>query len=749
MTAAPTAGLIGIAVAKGAGRNWILTLTLAPGDVPLGTLSPDNIRLTTAEGAAVTDLVVTSVTPSPGRILVDLDDRRPIPLDLGDSDLPAIILSLVGIAVIDPAQSYAGFLLGTPPAVSTAPPAAPIGRRQPQLGPAVALDYLARDYPAFRQVMLEQLSMIVPGFGAGDGPADLPVALVETLAYAADQVSYFQDAVATEAYLNTARKRSSVRRHARLVDYRLHEGCNARAFVYVAVSAKVTLPAGTVLAAGARRFITMRAQSLDPALNKLTFAAPPNDPDVQLPQGATRATLAAGGTPQPGDVLVMEEVINPATGTSADNDPGHRHVVRLTSVRRTAAGTEIAWDEEDALPFPLVLTATIKGDVTGSISVARGNMVLADDGAWQAAVPLAGSAPFDGAYQPALPAGHLTYAAPLDAGASASAVLRQDPRRSLPQLLLTDGAGFPWTARIDLMRSGSFARDCVVEAEPDANRLRFGDGVYGRRPAPGTGFTVGMRLGNGPGGNVGADTIDTIDGPPISGVVQVRNPLPAVGGTDPEPVMDARLYAPTAFRAQQRAVTPDDYAARATQFPGVAEAAAEVNWTGSWYTMSVAVRRPGAAPVEPGFVARLTVYLDCYRSAGVDVAVVAARFVGIVVRLTVHCRAGASVNAVRSALRESFATGYGPDGRPAFFHPDNFRFGQPVRLSEVLERAMAVPGVGWIVSDPRSDPRVRFGRVDVVAPPLSAPQIIEIAPLEVASAAPEHGGEVTFYVVEP
>jgi hypothetical protein len=63
--------------------------------------------------------------------------------------------------------------------------------------------------------------------------ADLGVTLVEILAYTGDYLSYYQDAVATEAYLDTARRRVSVRRHLRLIDYHLHEGCNARAFVAV------------------------------------------------------------------------------------------------------------------------------------------------------------------------------------------------------------------------------------------------------------------------------------------------------------------------------------------------------------------------------------------------------------------------------------------------------------------------------------------------------------------------------------
>ena len=64
------------------------------------------------------------------------------------------------------------------------------------------------------------------------------------LAYVGDHLSYQQDAVATEAYLGTARRRVSVRRHARLVDYAMHDGCNARAWVQVQVNATtlVTLP---------------------------------------------------------------------------------------------------------------------------------------------------------------------------------------------------------------------------------------------------------------------------------------------------------------------------------------------------------------------------------------------------------------------------------------------------------------------------------------------------------------------------
>ena len=78
--------------------------------------------------------------------------------------------------------------------------------------------------------MLDRLNQLVPSWG-GTSEADIGVALAELIAYVGDQLSYQQDAVATEAYLETARSRISLRRHARLVDYHVHDGCNARAWM--------------------------------------------------------------------------------------------------------------------------------------------------------------------------------------------------------------------------------------------------------------------------------------------------------------------------------------------------------------------------------------------------------------------------------------------------------------------------------------------------------------------------------------
>jgi predicted phage baseplate assembly protein len=108
--------------------------------------------------------------------------------------------------------------------------------------PAPELNYLAKDYTSFRQLLLDRLAATLPSWRERHTP-DLYLTLAEALAYTADHLSYAQDAVATEAYLDTARLRISVRRHARLADYAMHEGCNARAWVCFEVESDPELPA--------------------------------------------------------------------------------------------------------------------------------------------------------------------------------------------------------------------------------------------------------------------------------------------------------------------------------------------------------------------------------------------------------------------------------------------------------------------------------------------------------------------------
>jgi hypothetical protein len=286
------------------------------------------------------------------------------------------------------------------------------------------IDYLAKDYSSFRRLLLNRLATVSPDWKEPHLP-DVGVALVELLAYVGDYLSYQQDAVATEAYLGTARRRVSVRRHARLIDYHMHDGCNARAWVQVQVQGhpgrEVKLSRGEnqfltgidgeavqgdienpvieyssaeyekALTRGVVIFEPMHDVSLYPEHNEMRFYTW-SDTRCCLPRGATRATLE-GHFPKlgAGQVLIFEESCDPYSGEAGDSDVRMCHVVRLTHVGLAIDAldggtkiTEITWAEADALSSPLCISARADAEHNerdiNNVTVARGNIVLVDHG---------------------------------------------------------------------------------------------------------------------------------------------------------------------------------------------------------------------------------------------------------------------------------------------------------------------------------------------------------------------------------
>lgn len=645
-----------------------------------------------------------------------------------------------------------------------------------ELPPPPHLDYLAKDYASFRRLMLDRLSQTVPDWDERN-PVDVGMMLVELIAYAADQLSYHQDAVATEAYLGTARKRASVRRHARLLDYPMHEGANARAWVFVETTAPyVDLLEGTKILSenavlgggpnqleeaavrGATVFETLHPARLRGAHNEIeihTWA----DPDCCLPKGATRATLVmpeVEGTLteddwplKKGTALLLEELVGP-TDRAVDADPFHRHVVRLTAdgtVRRDEMMEldvlDVEWSEADALPFALRL-----GERKGQRrAIARANLVLADHGLTveddPVQVPLG-----ERRFRPVLSRTGLTHALPYDhdeaVGRPAVEATRLELKRVLPDLSLDDGEE-TWGPRRDLLASDRFAPDVVVEMEEDGRAvLRFGDDMHGRRPPEGMRLAPTYRIGNGPAGNVGAgaltrvmrETAGGIAGD-VPGVAAARNPLPATGGTAPEPIEQVRLYAPQAFRRQERAVTEADYAAAAELHPDVQRAAATRRWTGSWHTMYVTVDRLEGGAVDDDFSAEMTAWLDRFRLAGYDVEIDAPHFVPLDLAFTVCVEPGYVRTEVMEALLELFSSRALPGGRRALFHPDERTFGEPVRLSPLIAAAMGVEGVGRVTCTCLQRwGGIDEGELDAGILPIER---LEIAQLESDPSRPEAG----------
>lgn len=306
----------------------------------------------------------------------------------------------------------------------------------PEIKAKPPINYLAKDYASFRRLMLDRMALIAPDWQRRNA-ADLGMTLVELLAYVGDQLSYQQDAVQTEGYFDLARHRVSVKRHARLVDYFMHDGCNARTWVQVRVDADNVLLAHEFVVDG-KPFVTQ----LLTALEKTVIVIEPNsrehqkalklkpvvfepvklfiakehesDVDIEkeirlfsdhndmtfytwsdtlccLSKGSTQATLVGHlGDLIPHDVLVFEEVVGPLTGAKEDANRNHRCAVQLIDIELTTdsvAGTDITnikWNKEDALPFALCISSRSDNNhdtvLLSDVSIARGNIVLCDHG---------------------------------------------------------------------------------------------------------------------------------------------------------------------------------------------------------------------------------------------------------------------------------------------------------------------------------------------------------------------------------
>lgn len=771
-------------------QRFLLVKLLKP---PANPLTPDNIRI--EGGEAVRDISVLNVTMPDPTDLSAPQDLITVEVDVA-GDYSTYTLRLVATATSDEPPATFDRLLSAvdfsfkvncdtdfdcddlddcPPPVFNEP----------------KLDYMARDFNSLRQMMLDRIRILIPEWRE-DHVADFLQAMIDLKAYVGDYQHYQLDAVNTEAYLFTARSRVSVRRHARLLDYRMHDGCSARVWAHIridpGVTAGVTLPKRTqlftripgappifladtqtyreALTFAPEVFETMHDALLYSAHNFMCFYTWGDDRCI-LPRGATKATLQ-GSFPDlaAGDMLLLEEVRGAETGDPADADPGKRFVVRLIAVSPSEdplngqAVTEIRWHNDDALPAPLCLSAAVppppedwEAECNSSISLARGNLVLADHGrtlpvenlgtvpvstlAYVEHNPRCDPAPQSGAnndgvvpprFRPRLKERPVSQVVAYDSGASATGMMRITPSTTLPDIELAHSETFDdliWKPQRDLLGSTADKTAFVLEVDNDGDaRIRFGDDEYGKRPNAGELFFARYRVGDLMRGNIGRDALaHAITNQ--TAIVGVRNPLPGIGGAPPESIEAVRQNAPQAFRVQERAVTPADYEAVALRFPGVQHAAATIRWTGSWYTVFLTVDRLGGQGIDADFERAFRAHINAFRLMGYDIEIDEPHYVPLEIELEVCVEPGYFRSDVREALLRVFSRRTLPDGTKGMFHPDNFTFGQTVYRSRIYAAASKVAGVQSVVI-------TKFGIQDDASTGTLNSSKIELGPLEIA-----------------
>lgn len=717
----------------------------------LNDLVADKSLISISGGVRVRGITVGNVTKTGNSLLVDVNDR---------GDFSTYTLR-IHHAALDQTRAEVDFSFkaGCPSRFDCKPcdecPTEPL--------PEPAIDYMAKDYASFRQALLDYLPTVVPDWQE-QHEADLAITVVEALSYVGDLLSYEQDSVANEAYLPTARKRTSVRRHARLVDYRMHDGASALAWIHAKVStatASGTIPAKTkvltrltvpfgptpppypavlapqpddaakALSLAALVFETIEDAAVSGRLNLIPVHTW-SDGACCAPTGTTALDLTgdlaydqpSGKTAawrfRPGSHVLFEEIQSPVTGLAADADRSHRQVVTLTKAEPTTDNltgeplTRIEWAAEDALSFPFCISVLDEPNTPPRmVGVARGNMFLADHGvtvvesypqepAWSEPGIEVG----DRAFRFTLRNGPLSRRLPTPAGTPVTE-LDTDPHDAVPQVELEIGDAAkhaPWDpvppgeSRDGLFAYDGFSTKFVVETdEAGLASLRFGDDIYGAAPPDQARIVATYRIGLGTEGNAGLETLRHLLIDPsavLPNLAEVRNPLPAWGGADPEPVDRVKQVAPDAFRAvKKRAVTEADYAEMAERHPKVSHARATFRWTGSWLTVFLTIDPKGGIELDEPLRASIRDLVVQYTQTGYDLEIQPPVYVPLDLELFVCAKRGQFRTDVEQAVLDALS-----DRPGRFFDPDGLTFGQPLYLSALYEAVMAVAGVDSVTA---------------------------------------------------
>ncbi len=693
-----------------------------------------------------------------------------------------------GVAGFDPVFDELGFKF-RPGCFST--DCAPEWKPPPPPVADPPIDYLAKDYDSFRHLLMAWMEKKVPGWQP-TSEADLSQMLLSLFSAAADELSDFQDRVMNEAYLATARSRVSLARHARLMDYHVHQGNQTSTRLALKLAAGQTIepggddPAEIEVWAGRAladdesvifRGLLPHLQHLPnelPHLHHLLNELPLytwSGARPGLEAGDTEADLAVGSQADAvtmaewigtGKVpyLLIQEHRDPLTGNPADADPEKRQLLALDPEAVKARKdpltdnkwyVHVAWREEDRLRYAYCGTVETEGASFERVSLFHGNLTTVFQGRRHEVVFRAPGQVLTAAnerhYEPTQREGgdgrplwgtlcRLPDDTPL--------LYRSTPPRSdVPPVstLAVEVDGALWSEVVRLVGSDDTDRHFAVETdELGRSVLRFGNGIHGENLPTDAVVRCVYQTGRGLDGNVGGDRVSRFDAGMHPKVEAVWNPFDVTDGRAPEPREVILRNVPEAYRTrQQRAVTLADYAARAEEVPEISRASARYAWTGSWRTVRVTLDPAGTDRLRPVLRAAVARHLEPLRLIGEDLELRAPVFVPLVIDVALCVNPEVWPEDVAAVLEQEFSDGYTPDGRQGLFHPDLWSFGQTLYASQILGRLERVPGVDHALS-------VTLARFDSATP--GTGDRIEVAADEIIQVRndPDHmeRGSITF-----
>jgi hypothetical protein len=180
-----------------------------------------------------------------------------------------------------------------------------------------------------------------------------------------------------------------------------------------------------------------------------------------------------------------------------------------------------------------------------------------------------------------------------------------------------------------------------------------------------------------------------------------------------------------------------DYESVAESNPQVDQAVASLRWTGSWYSVFIAVEPKGGGALTSSLQESLKKNVERYRLTGQDLKLESPQYVSLQIELQICVDPSYFQSDVEQSLLEVLGNRILPNGQKGLFYPDNFTFGQTVYLSPVYAAARSVAGVISVTATQFQPQGVNSTQY------LSAGQIklgsLQVARLDNDPSFPDHG----------
>jgi predicted phage baseplate assembly protein len=241
----------------------------------------------------------------------------------------------------------------------------------------------------------------------------------------------------------------------------------------------------------------------------------------------------------------------------------------------------------------------------------------------------------------------------------------------------------------------------VVYSDDFTATVLFGDGVNGAAVPVGSSYLITYRVGGGTRGNIANEVINAPVTTDTDESGTIENISVGSGGQDAETVEKAKRYGPLVFKTQDRLVTAQDYATFANTFAsnsgatGKAKAVVRDAYSSAniidLYLLQVASNiQMQQATVQ--FKKDLLDAIESKKMLTDEVVIVdgVIRTFDLVMTLRVDKYLLPNEETIKAKARNQLIQ---------FFNVDNFDFGKPVYLSEIVRSVLSIPEIRFATVD--------------------------------------------------